>query len=106
MSLLDLFDSVEDVRESLPLTTPEIAPEGADMGVVREDCRGIIGAEVFIANLDSHDLADIKSGAIPTETLRAFAQAMAERLTRERGEIPASYDQYHNMQALRRGADI
>ncbi len=58
---------------------------------VREACKDIIDAELFQEGLSPEEISDIHAGRITVEHLRSFAKMMAERLTRERGEVPEGW---------------
>lgn len=58
---------------------------------VRKACKNIIDAGLFQARLSPEDISGIHAGRLTAEHLRSFAEMMAERLTRERGEVPEGW---------------
>jgi len=64
----------------------------AECGRAAEGIAGITAEEIYDA-LDASDRDDWRRGKIPARTLRAFAEARAERSQIERGKVPTGWDQ-------------
>lgn len=77
----------KDLLEALRNEKPRLLPL---LRAIYQACAGLELDPIRLAlGLDADDMEAL--GREPPETLRAYAEAVAERLQRERGEVPAHY---------------
>lgn len=60
--------------------------------MIHEACAGIIDPEVFRSSFTPENLADIEAGRIPIQSLRAYAESLAERIASGRIKLLSSAD--------------
>lgn len=104
MRLLEFFEDVDETNLASPYASGGTSlqsplktlnktsnPPPHPKITIYQACEGVIDPEVFRANLSPEDLDHIERGVISVLELRSFAEMMAERFTRQRGEVPEGW---------------